>query len=339
MMLYVVIGFLWVAVLLYLILGGADFGAGILEFFTKETGRQDIKRTAHLAIGPIWEANHMWIIIAIVIIFVGFPDVYATISVSLHIPVLIMLLGIIARGTAFTFRNYDAINDKMQKLYTRIYIYSSFVTPLFLGIIAASAISGRIDPKAQNFPEAYIFDWLNWYPVFVGLFTVFLCGYLSAIFLIGEVSDKASRQIYLKKARLMNLGLIIFMFLSFRAAKVENIPMFQWIFGSTIAFVAVVLSFVAWIFIWFYMTKNNIKLTRTSAVIMMLALFVTVTYGHFPDIVLIKGGSALSLVSGHAPEATMNALAIALLAGGSFIMPSLGYLIYSFSRKNKSIGV
>src|ERR1700752_1660670 len=120
MMLDIVIGFLWVAVLLYLILGGADFGAGILEFFTKETNKQDLKRTAHLAIGPIWEANHMWIIITVVILFVGFPDVYATISVSLHIPVLIMLRGIIARVTAFTFRNYDAVNDNLQKLYTRI---------------------------------------------------------------------------------------------------------------------------------------------------------------------------------------------------------------------------
>ena len=153
MMLNIVIGFLWVAVLLYLILGGADFGAGILEFFTKENNRHDLKRTAHLAIGPIWEANHMWIIITVVIMFVGFPEVYATISVSLHIPVLIMLLGIIARGTAFTFRNYDAIDDNMQKLYTRIYIYSSFVTPLFLGIIAASAVSGRIDPQAPSFTE------------------------------------------------------------------------------------------------------------------------------------------------------------------------------------------
>src|ERR1700727_2542810 len=111
MMLYTVIAFLWLAILFYLLSGGADFGAGILEIFTATTKRQDLRRTALIAIGPIWEANHMWIIIAVVIFFVGFPEIYSTISISLHIPVLIMWLGIIARGTAFTFRNSDHIND------------------------------------------------------------------------------------------------------------------------------------------------------------------------------------------------------------------------------------
>lgn len=61
------------------------------------------------AIGPVWEANHMWLIIAIVILFVGFPHIYTTMSVYLHIPLAIMLIGIIARGTAFVFRHYDAV--------------------------------------------------------------------------------------------------------------------------------------------------------------------------------------------------------------------------------------
>ena len=90
------------------------------------------------AIGPVWEANHMWLIIAIVILFVGFPFIYATMSVSLHIPLTAMLLGIIARGTAFTFRHYDAVVDDMQVIYRRIFMYASCITPLFLGIIAGS---------------------------------------------------------------------------------------------------------------------------------------------------------------------------------------------------------
>jgi cytochrome d ubiquinol oxidase subunit II len=338
-MLYIVIAFLWLAILFYLVLGGADFGAGILEMFTATANKQDLRATAYIAIGPIWEANHMWIIITVVIFFVGFPEIYSMISISLHIPVLIMLLGIIARGTAFTFRNYDAINDKMQALYTRIYIYSSFITPLFIGIIAATAVSGRIDPKAEGFLRTYIFNWLDWYPVSVGLFTVFLCGFLAAIFLIGEVGPKPSRGAYVQKARLMNLGMVVFMLLSFRTAKAENIPMFHWVFGSTVSIAAVVMSFVAWIFTWYQISKNNTKLTRLWAGIMVMTLLVAITYGHFPDVVLLKGGLSLSLLSGQAPDATINVLAIALLAGGLFIVPSLFYLIYSFSRKNKPISV
>jgi len=135
-MIYVVMVYLWVALLLYLLLGGADFGAGIIELFTSEDNRAKTRKISYEAIGPIWEANHMWLIIAIVILFVGFPTIYSTMSVHLHIPLVIMLLGIIARGTAFAFRNYDAVVDSMQKVYNRIFVYSSFITPLFLGIIA-----------------------------------------------------------------------------------------------------------------------------------------------------------------------------------------------------------
>lgn len=75
------------------------------------------------AIGPIWEANHMWLIITIVILFVGFPDIYSVVSTHLHIPLVIMLLRIIATGTAFTFRHYDAVIDNLQKVYNKIFIY------------------------------------------------------------------------------------------------------------------------------------------------------------------------------------------------------------------------
>src|ERR1700734_1051124 len=125
-MLYVVIAYLWASILLYLLLGGADFGAGILELFTSEKNRSITRRTMYKAIGPIWEANHMWLIIAIVILFVGFPLIYSNICTYLHIPLLIMLMGVTARGTAFSFRNYDAVkDDKMQDVYNYIFVYSS----------------------------------------------------------------------------------------------------------------------------------------------------------------------------------------------------------------------
>src|SRR3978361_563372 len=181
-MVYIVIVYLWVALLLYLLLGGADFGAGIIELFTTEDNKAKTRRISYEAIGPIWEANHMWLIIAIVILFVGFPNIYTTMSIHLHIPLVIMLLGIIARGTAFAFRNYDAVVDDMQVIYSRIFVYASVITPLFLGIIAGSAVSGRIDPEATNFADAYIFSWLNWFSVSIGLFTVSICGFLAAVY-------------------------------------------------------------------------------------------------------------------------------------------------------------
>jgi cytochrome d ubiquinol oxidase subunit II len=118
-MIYIVIGFLWLSICLYVILGGADFGAGIVESSPeKQTQNADFDVQS---IAPVWEANHMWLIIAIVILFVGFPEIYTTLSTYLHIPLVLMLVGIIARGTAFTFRHYDAVEDSWQVFIHRFF--------------------------------------------------------------------------------------------------------------------------------------------------------------------------------------------------------------------------
>src|ERR1700754_3983521 len=210
-MLYVVILFLFASITLYFLLGGADFGAGINELFTSTDNKHRTRKTSYQAIGPIWEANHMWLIITVVILFVGFPTVYSTMCIYLHIPLLIMLLGITARGTAFAFRNYDAIKgDNTQRLYNKVFVYSSFITPLFLGIIAGSAISRQIDPNATSFLDAYVFSWFNYFSVAVGLFTVALSGYLAAIYLIGEADNEKDAKRFILKARTMNILAVCF---------------------------------------------------------------------------------------------------------------------------------
>ncbi len=91
----------------YLLTGGADFGAGIWSFFA--LGRKGQKERALIdqAIGPIWEANHVWLIIAVTILFTAFPAAFALITTALHIPLTLMLLGIVLRGTAFAVRTHD----------------------------------------------------------------------------------------------------------------------------------------------------------------------------------------------------------------------------------------
>ena len=95
------IAFLYFAIFLYVLLGGADFGAGIIEMFTSQRNIRRTRKTLYHAIGPIWEANHMWLIIVIVILFVGFPRIYTDLSVHLHIPLLIMLMGDNCAGNRF----------------------------------------------------------------------------------------------------------------------------------------------------------------------------------------------------------------------------------------------
>ena len=332
-MLYVVMIYLWAAILLYLLLGGADFGAGIIELLTSRRNRSSTRQTMYHAIGPIWEANHMWQIITIVILFVGFPVIYTTMSVYLHIPLAIMLLGIIARGTAFAFRHYDAVIDNMQKLYNRIFVYSSFITPLFLGIIAGSAVSGKIDTNANTFADAYICSWLNWFSFAVGLFTVAICGFLAAIFIIGETTVEAERVRFIRKAKHMTLAAFIAGTLVFIAGYFEGVPVFRWIFGNTVGFIAISAALVSLIIQWIFLFKQHTNVLRVLAGFQVTMILLAVTVKHYPNIVLFKDGKSLSLLEHADHEQTIFYLGAALLLGSIFILPALYYLLYSFHRK------
>ena len=333
-MLYVVIGFLFFAVVLYFLLGGADFGAGIIELFTSDNNKSRTRRTSYQAIGPIWEANHMWLIIAIVILFVGFPVIYSEICTYLHIPLLIMLMGVTARGTAFSFRNYDAIkDDKMQDLYNHIFVYSSFITPLFLGITAGSVISRQVDPAADSFLTLFVFSWLNWFSVAVGFFTVALCGFLAAIYLIGEAKEQFDVKRFTKKAVIMNAVAVGFGGLVFLAAEVENVHLAHWIFGNPVSLTAVIAASLSLVLLWYLLSKGKTKVIRILAGFQVTMILVSVGYRHFPNVMMVKGGNNLSLLTNHAPAATINYLGSALLIGSLLILPALGYLYYSFQGK------
>ncbi|MDQ6479302.1 cytochrome d ubiquinol oxidase subunit II [Dyadobacter sp. LHD-138] len=332
-MLYVVIIYLWTSILLYLLLGGADFGAGIIELFTSKANKIRTRKTLYEAIGPIWEANHMWLIIAIVILFVGFPTIYSTMSVNLHIPLTVMLWGIIARGTAFTFRHYDAVKDDMQDIYNPIFAYSSFITPFFLGIIAGSAVSGHIDPSASNFMDAYIFSWLHWFSISVGLFTVAICGFLAAVFLIGETDNDHDRIRFERKAKAFNIAAVVSGVLVFLSALADGIPLIDWVFGNAVGIIAITAATLSLILLWYLLYKGKKNILRVLAGFQVTMILLTTTYRHYPNIVVLKNGGYLSLIEHSGHEKTIEALAMALLIGSLFILPALFYLIYSFQKK------
>src|SRR6201996_7427988 len=335
-MLYVDIIFLFFAIVLYFLLGGADFGSGIIELFTSTDNKSRTRRTVYKAIGPIWEANHMWVIIAIFILFVGFPLIYSDICTYLHIPLLIMLLGITARGTAFSFRNYDAVkDDKMQDVYNYIFVYSSFITPLFLGITAGSVISRQIDPASSDFLHTYIFSWLNFFSVAVGLFTVALCGFLAAIYLIGEAKEDFDIKRFTKKAVIMNAVAVGFGGLVFLAAEHENVHLAYWLFGNPVSFTAIIAASLSLVLLWYLLRRKKTNIIRILAAFQVTMILIAVGYRHFPDIIMVKNGHNLSLLTDHAPATTIDYLGWGLLIGSLIILPALGYLFYSFQRKSE----
>lgn len=332
-MLYVVVTYLWVSLYLYLILGGADFGVGIIELFTGQKNKQQVKATAYKSIGPIWEANHMWLIIAIVVLFVGFPIIYSTLSIYLHIPLLLMLLGIIARGTAFTFRHYDAIEDEWQWVYNRIFQLSSLVTPFFLGIIAASTVSRQIDTAATDFLAAYVYSWWNPFGIAVGIFTVSISAYLASIYIVGEAGDKGFAAYLMRKAKIYFFVVLGTGSLVFAVAYWTGIPLFEWVFGSLIGQAAILLATVSIIVLFIAARRYKSTLMRMCAAFQVLMILIAATYNHFPELILFADGSALSLLDQQSSEKTIALLAWGLLLGSIFILPFLFYLLYSFHKK------
>ncbi len=198
--------FLAVSLLFYCLFAGADFGAGILEAFRGTHRREEQGTIISHAIGPVWEANHVWLILAVVILFTGFPNAYSALSITFHIPLTLMLIGIVLRGCAFAFRHYDAVRDNSQHYYTTIFIVSSFLAPVMLGVVAGGTLLGASSPVEEGFYAAFIRPWANLFCFSIGVFTCVLFTFLAAVYLIGETQETEMRQIFVRRARIVNVA-------------------------------------------------------------------------------------------------------------------------------------
>lgn len=327
-MIYVVIIYLWMSILLYVLLGGADFGTGIIELFTIRRYRTETRTIMYKAISPIWEANHMWLIIVVVILFVGFPATYTNVAVHLHIPLFIMLLGIIARGTAMTFRNYDAVTDRMQQLYTCIFIGSSFIVPLFSGIIAGSLISGKMYANGNSFSDVYVYNWLNWLSVATGLFTISLFGFIASVFLIAQTDEPDERERALRMALKMNMALILTAFFVYITAGWLNIPLLEQTFGSVEGILNLITFLLCLTGIWFTVLKKSIMGPRIFTGLLVAEIFFWII-----NEILLKNVGYLSLMKNRSGDPVIHMLGLALLIGSFFILPPLFYLFAAFQKK------
>src|SRR5678816_1818470 len=103
-----------VSLIFYALLGGADFGGGLWDLLASGPRAARQRKQISEAIAPVWEANHVWLILVIVLLFTSWPKAFAVMMTALHIPITVMLVGIVLRGTAFVFRKYDSKRDTVQ---------------------------------------------------------------------------------------------------------------------------------------------------------------------------------------------------------------------------------
>jgi cytochrome bd ubiquinol oxidase subunit II len=319
--------------LLYTLLGGADFGAGIVETFAGK--REEI--TISKAIAPVWEANHVWLILAVVILFTGFPQVYSSLSLVLHIPLMMVLLGIICRGSAFTFRHYDVVNDNAHKYYTLLFRISSFITPLFLGMILGAMMLGRITfDTSKSFYDVFISPWLNIFCISMGIFSTCLFAYISATFLVGETRIERERKIYVRfSKRFMVLTMLagLTVFLTAEAAGHDLLSEFL---HSTTSIVTLILATALCPFTWHFLNKEKNKTVylRIGIGVQVTLILIGWFYIQFPVLIKMKNGEQLTFFNTQAPYATLEQLLIALLVGLVLVIPGFVYLFKIFKIKS-----
>lgn len=335
-MIEVLLFFIGASLLLYVLFGGADYGAGILEIMPLQKKLKiEEQHLIQKAMGPVWEANHMWLILVVVILFMGFPFLFTTLMTSLHFPMLALLVGIIIRGCAFTFRHYDAIYDeKSQKFYSLAFSYSSLWASYWLGVIAASLNRGYINPNSLDFFEAYIRPWWGLFPSAMGLFVIFIFAFLASIYLIGETDSEPLRKVFTQRALFFNIAVIICGGFLFALALVDNNPLPYLFFNHPLAILCMTLATLCFILLWILIQKRKPVWVRITAGAQMSLILLGWLAIYFPKAVITTDGY-MSFYETAAPHATMKQLTIALVVGSAFIFPSLIYLLKVFKSNPK----
>lgn len=323
--------FLFIALLFYLVFGGADFGAGMVESTLGKSSvdlraRQLISR----AIAPVWEANHVWLVLLVVIVFMGFPTVYTTVSIYLHLPVIALLMGIVLRGCAFTFRHYDQLDDRFFEFYGAVFRLSSYWAPFFLGVIASALPTGAIQPEEERFWAVYVAPWLTLHGFATGAFVCSLCGFVASVFLVGESNEADIRHLFSRRA----LGFLAVMVglggVTFLTAWLSGFPLPTEFMNSLFSVASFVLATVLLVPFVRTLQGQQPKRARPWAVGIVGAILVGWCGAFFPVAVRLGNGQTLDWYSTAAPPPVQMALLVALLVGSLLIFPALVFLMRTF---------
>lgn len=175
---------LFVGVTAYALFGGADFGAGIWDLVAGGAARGERPRALiDHSIGPVWEANHVWLIFCLVVLWTAFPAAFAAITLTLFVPLTLAALGIVLRGASFAFRKgVTRLRDRRN--FGAAFASSSVLVPYCMGAVAGAIASGRV-PAGGNAGDLWS-SWINPTSVLGGLLAISVCAYLSAVYLVWD---------------------------------------------------------------------------------------------------------------------------------------------------------
>jgi len=303
------------ALCLYFLLGGADFGGGVWDLLATGPRAAAQRRAVEDAIGPVWEVNHVWLILVVVVLFTGFPAAFAAISVAMHVPLTLFLIGVVLRGSAFAFRGVHAAGRAAERRLGLVFSIASLVAPVLLGMVVGALVSGRIRVEDAIVTSGFFAPWLAPFPVATGLFALALCAYLAATYLTVEVHDPALREDF--RHRALGAGIAV------GAPRVHAALLarrWSWPFHALTA-AAALTAFAA-------LAKRRFRLARAAAAAQTAFILLGWGLAQLPFLVVPD----LTLADAAASPPTLRLLLIVLAAGVPVLVPSLVLLFRVFKR-------
>ncbi|MEP6653311.1 MAG: cytochrome d ubiquinol oxidase subunit II, partial [Myxococcales bacterium] len=187
-------GVLVLALVLYFLLGGADFGGGVWDLLATGPRRAAQRAAIEHALGPVWEPNHVWLILVIVVLFTAFPRAFAALATGLYVPLTLFLVGIVLRGSAFSFRAADHHDDEGQRRWGRIFAIASVIAPFLLGAMVATIAAGGLASGAGGA------TWISPFSIACGVLSLTLAAFLAATYLTVEVTEPELREDFRRRA-------------------------------------------------------------------------------------------------------------------------------------------
>lgn len=314
----------------YALTAGADFGGGVWDLLASGERRDRQRALIAEAIAPIWEANHVWLILVVVLLFTAFPPAFAQLMTVLHIPLSLMLLGIVLRGSAFTFRSYDSRRDSVQRRWGRIFSIASTATPLLLGTILGAIATGAVGEQhltsGSSFAATYVAPWLSPFPVAVGALALVLFAFLAAVYLTVEATDDALREDFRARAIWAAVAAAVVATVVLVLARSEAPLVWQALMVGNAAMALRIAATVAALGAMLALWRRTYRSARIAAAVEVSLITWGWALGQFPYLV----PPDMTVQSAAAPASTLKLLLIALVAGLALLAPSIRYLFKVF---------
>jgi cytochrome d ubiquinol oxidase subunit II len=318
---------LWLGVTLYAIFGGADFGAGVWDLVAGSGERAErVRGQIDRSIGPVWEANHVWLIFVLVVLWTAFPSLFSAIMTTVYIPLALAALGIVLRGSGFAFRH--ALPGRVQRPASRVFGLASLLTPFFMGTVVGAIASGQVPAGGDGDPTG---SWTGFLPLVTGALFVIVAAYTAAIFLVrdsGAAGEKDLRDYFAQRA-------LVAAVIAGIAAVVGVIALRQdarFIYDGLTSWpgiALVVLSGVCGLAALGLLVSGRNRGLRVAAV----GAGVTMIWGYFAAAFPYMLPTSLTILDAAGASATLTAVIVVFAAAAVTVVPSL-ILLYALSQRS-----